>query len=271
MVRYSSQVCVKGHWLHEGCYHSVGTLFFWTLAFYSILSILPQLSMPPYRAGKASAIEKKIQSWPQWPRIKFPCFYFCNRRNAKRYEKKDNKAEESGKPGKNVNTGTEKKRAQEPDTTESAPPPRKSRKQKNWSKESHVDVYFGAAVGNLCKKITGYTTCSLIWKWFLLANQFAMWPVLLWQNIYRCLDTDLQYSILKCSCSACWKPAKLGAEDVKKNVSLPIHAVCGFDAGACSFTQTLFHMSAHSTEPGAGKALQTFAKDIGEGVATLAW
>lgn len=63
-------------------------------------------------AGKASAIEKKIQ-------------------NAKRYEKKDNKAEESGKPGKNVNTGTEKKRAQEPDTIESAPPPRKSRKQKN--------------------------------------------------------------------------------------------------------------------------------------------
>ena len=189
MVRHSSQVCVKGHWLHEGCYHSVGTLFFWTLAFYSILSILPQLSMPPYRAGKASAIEKKIQPWPQWPRIKFPCFYFCNRRNAKRYEKKDNKAEESGKPGKNVNTGTEKKRAQEPDTTESAPPPRKSRKQKNWSKGSHVDVYFGAAVGNLCKKITGYTTCSLIWKWFLLANQFAMWPVLLWQNIYRCLDT----------------------------------------------------------------------------------
>ena len=62
-------------------------------------------------------------------------FYFCNRRNAKRYEKKDNKAEESGKPGKNVNTGTEKKRAQEPDTIESAPLPERAGNKKTDPKD----------------------------------------------------------------------------------------------------------------------------------------
>lgn len=31
MLWHSSQVCVKGHGMHEGCHHSAGALSFWTL------------------------------------------------------------------------------------------------------------------------------------------------------------------------------------------------------------------------------------------------
>ena len=236
MLWHSSQVCAQGHGVHEGCYHSVGALSFWTFilqggsiivwTYFCATCLISSHSSPYLHAGLAKHLQSRRKS--------------SLGLNSKKSSFHVSSLATPGMPSdtrrrttKRTSTETVRERARGRSGT------RKPRRimmfalakrtgAKNDPKDHMLIYTFWGKLWETCATKSQATTCSL-------HQQFAVWPVLFAKHIRQMSRRWLAVFNLNLSVLAVvlWNQRNLGPKMEEKN-HLPIHAVLGLESTPAS-------------------------------------